>query len=301
MGSSSATGNPNPCEDSEDPVCLPEPASGFQIQSVGETINPGEDIEYCEVVELPGDASTTYWVNRLEAAMSAGSHHLIVSAAVPGSGTEANMTVGDKVQCVTGTVFGEDIIPVTGSQHPYHDEVFPAGVGRVYHGGQKLIFDYHYFNTTGAPLQARAAVNFHTVDESAVTTIAEDFGMYNLGIYIPPQATKSFTKTCSFDHDVMVYKLTRHTHQWGTDFEVGFAGGEHIWTSPNYDETDYLLPEPVLMEAGSGFTFTCSFHNTEDHALQFGTEATDEMCILFGTWYRVNPEDQVGEQGCFGF
>jgi hypothetical protein len=253
------------------------------------------------VVQLPGDPSTTYYVNRLESAMTPGSHHLIVSAAVVGSATEANMTPGEKTGCVTGTVYGEEILPVTGSQHPYHDEVFPEGVGRVYHGGQKLIFDYHYFNTTAAPLEARAAVNFHTVDAAQVTRIAESFGMYNLAIWIPPMATESFTKTCTFDHDVFVYKLTRHTHQWGTEFDVSYAGGDHIWTSPNYEETDYLLPEPVLMPAGSGFTFTCSFHNTESYTLQFGTEATDEMCILFGTWYRVNADDQVGEQGCFGF
>ena len=30
-------------------------------------------------------------------------------------------------------------------------------------------------------------------------------------------------------------------------------------------------------------------------------ETTDEMCILFGTWYVVNEGDNISQQGCFGF
>src|SRR5688500_8986781 len=92
------------CSEAEAP-CLAPPANGFQLRSVGTTIQPGEDVEFCEVVLLPGTSADTYYVNRFENAMTDGSHHLIVSAAVVGSTTEANMTEGERVPCVTGDVF----------------------------------------------------------------------------------------------------------------------------------------------------------------------------------------------------
>ncbi len=288
------------CPPSE--VCLNAPENGMQIESVGEVIQPGEDVEYCEVLQLPGDPSETYYVNRFEVGMAQHSHHLIVAAAIPGSETEKAMTLGMKKKCLGPDVFGGEINSVTGSQHPYHEETFPEGVGKVFHGGQYLIFDYHYLNTSSAPVQARAAVNFHTVDASQVKRVARSFGFYNFGIDIPAMSKASFTDKCHFSHDLMVHKVTRHTHKLGRDFSVAFAGGtrdgEHIWTSPNYEDTEYAFDEPVLMPAGTGFEFTCDFDNPTTEPVKFGVKADDEMCILFGSWYVANVGDEVPSQGC---
>ncbi|MBM4373936.1 MAG: hypothetical protein FJ095_02550 [Deltaproteobacteria bacterium] len=270
-------------------LCLEPPASGFQVTTVGDAIQPGEDVEYCEVVALPGGPDDTYFVEGFELAMTSFSHHLIVAAAMPDSATEQAITPGMKQKCYGADVFGGDITGVTGSQKPHHEEQFPPGVGKRFKGGQKLIFDYHYFNSSSSPVKARAAVNFKTVDASMVTREAHAFGFYNLGFSVPPNSTKSFSGECRFKHDVMVSKLTRHTHQWGKDFSVAYAGGakdgEHIWTTPNYEDTDHLFAEPVLMKAGEGFRFSCEFANTTAKTLKFGLTASDEMCILFGTWF----------------
>ena len=66
------------CDPSE--LCLAEPDHGFQIRSVGTTIEPGEDVEFCEAVLLPGGPDDVYYVSRFEVAMTEFSHHLIVSA-----------------------------------------------------------------------------------------------------------------------------------------------------------------------------------------------------------------------------
>ena len=58
---------PPPCDDL---LCLAPPEQGFQIQSVGAAIDPGQDVEYCEVVQLPGDPSEVYYVNRFESEMT---------------------------------------------------------------------------------------------------------------------------------------------------------------------------------------------------------------------------------------
>jgi hypothetical protein len=112
-----------------------------------------------------------------------------------------------------------------------------------------------------------------------------------------------FTGECKFTEDVMVGALTRHTHRWGTDFAVWFEGGErhgeHVWTSTDWQH-DTTLPfaEPISIEQGAGFRFACNYANTEQRRLRFGTSATDEMCVLFGTVWNAGPERDLRPQTC---
>jgi hypothetical protein len=279
-----------------DEPCLDPPAEGFQVRSVGGEIEPGTDVEYCEVVQLPGTADDTYYVKGFESVMTRGSHHLIVSAVIPGSDTDKNTKVGDRVECITGSVWGDDLTDVTGQQLPEHAEAYPAGVGKVFLGGQKVIFDYHYFNATDNPLQARAAVNFLTTASENIEHEAQGFGKLNLAIFAPPMQTSDFPDSCRMNQDVMVHKLTRHTHQWGTDFPVSLnrADGsepELIYTSPNYEDPDHIFEEPILVREGEGFDFICNYNNDTERTLTFGVKATDEMCILFGSMY--SPTERV--------
>ncbi len=288
----------------DDPPCLPLPAQGFQIRSSGTNIEPGDDREYCEVAKLPGSPSDTYYVNRFELGLTPGSHHLIVTAIDPGSATEASMHEGDVVSCSPfgAQAFGENQQPVIGIQHKYYDEKYPEGVGREYHGGQYIVFDLHMLNATASRVRARAAINFHTIDASKVQKKARVFAFVNYTINTPAGQQKDFLGECRFDHDLIVQKIVRHTHQWGTDFKVWYTGGEKdgqmIFASPDYETTDYSFDSPVLMKAGTGFRFQCSYNNTTDHALSFGFLASDEMCILGGVWYVNDPADRVGGQGC---
>jgi hypothetical protein len=292
-----------PCMD-PDGLCLEQPASGFQLRIAGTDIQAGQDVEYCEVVKLPGGPNDLHYIKGFEVAMTTGSHHLIVSAATPGSPTEASLTPGQLVACpVSGANrLGNDFEAVTGSQHPYYRNDYPQGVGRVLHGGQLLVYDFHYLNTSTAVKKARIAVNFHTADANWVQRPIQGFGFYNVTINTPVGEMRSFKAECTFDRDVVVRKLVRHTHQWGTDFKVWHLGGpmdgQMIWETPDYENTDYVFPESITVPRGQGFRFQCDFHNTTDHPLRFGTLATDEMCILFGTWWVVNPGDPEVEQSC---
>ncbi len=283
----------------QDGLCLDPPAQGFQLRSVGTTIDPGQDVEYCEILAIPGTPSDTYYVNGFDVAMSAGSHHLIVSAITDNPDPT---TVGNRTTCIGAQQLGLNIEPVTGSQHPTHSESYPSGVGKIYHGGQHVVFDYHYFNTTDGPLAARAAVNFNTTDAANVTNLARSFGFYNFSIDTPVGMQRQFSGSCTFSQDIVVYKLTRHTHQWGTDFTAWYQGGPNdgtqIFTSPDWSITDFVLPQPVTIHAGEGFRFECDYNNTSDHELFFGLKATDEMCILFGIWWTATPGAPAMNQSC---
>lgn len=269
-------------------VELEAPENGFQMHSNGRWIAPGTDVEYCEVITLPGTPDDVYYVDRLEVAMHPWSHHVIIEAAKVGSEADGRMKDGLSVPCISGeSAYGNGLVDVIGAQAPYNQIDLPDGVGRIYTGGQKVVVDYHYFNPTLDYIPARHAINFHLVEKENVDHIAQTWGFYNFFIFTMPGTQSKFAAECTFKKDVMLYSLTRHTHRWGTDFHVWHKGGEldgqHLWTSKDWElEVDYVFDEPVLIPAGQGFTFQCEYDNTTDEILKFGVKATDEMCILFG-------------------
>jgi hypothetical protein len=283
---------------------LAPPEHGFQLTTIGTMIDPGQDTEYCEVVAVPGTPADEYFVSRTEIQMTKFSHHLIVSSVDPTAATK--LVVGKEgVQPCFGA---QELVGFTGSamiggsQLDYLDRHLPSGVGMKLHGGDHLIFDYHYYNTSQEAVHTGHKMNFHTVDASQIQHIGHSMAFVNFTIDTPPGAKKQFQGECRFSDDVMVGSLIRHTHQWGRDFTAWFAGGpsdtQPIWTSKGYeDATEYAFPKPVLMKKDTGFRFECDYENTTDRALKFGLKATDEMCILFGLYWEPTATP-VKSQAC---
>lgn len=290
-----------PTCDSPDEVCLKQPAHGFQLKSDRVEIDAGQDIEFCEIAAIPGDASETFYVKGFESQMTQGSHHLIVNALEVGGEDEAKYEVGDRFECFASVGFS-NTIPLTGSQAPYSGYEFPEGVGKVVNGQQLVVLNYHYFNTSASPITAEMAVNFHLADADEIEKESQQFGMVNLSFEVPPMATATFEEECTFTQDVTVFALTRHTHRWGTDFSAWFVGGDRdgdlAFTSDHYEKVSFPFESPITMKAGTGFRWECNYDNTEEHALVFGEKATDEMCILFGAWYTPEADAPVTRQGC---
>ncbi len=283
-------------------ILLEPPANGFTMESIGTSIEAGQDIEYCEVARLPGTPDETFYIERFESAISGYSHHLILFSIPPGSDAEQEYEVGDIIECNGAHEFGT-ISAVTGTQLPYNEVDYPDGIGRKLEGGQMVIFNYHHLNTSADDVWGRHAVNFHLAEADDIQKLAKTFAMVNASIDTPPRSKASFTGECRFDHDIEVWGLVRHTHRWGKDFDVSFASdkrnNEHLWTSTDFEaDTEYDFGDPILMEAGEGFRFTCDFDNTTDQPLKFGLKATDEMCILFGAWWEVNVGDEIPGQSC---
>ncbi len=295
----SAAGGPGP-----EPL-LDLPTDGLQLTSQGTTIRPGEDVEYCELAYLPGGPDDEILMNRYEAAIDGYSHHLLVFAATPGSDAEKSLTekyvVGKAIPCQAGRDLGIGFTIVAGTQQPYSDVQYPPNVGRRLRGGQPILWNYHHVNGSEQDGKARHAVNLHVVDR--LDFIAQTGAFVNLTIDTPPRADAAFTGDCRFSHDVRVWSISRHTHEWGTDFDVWYAGGErdgrHFWKSTDYEnDVNYRWEDTTVMKAGEGFRFTCAYSNPTDQPLRFGQKASDEMCILFSQWWVLEPADVVPSQFC---
>lgn len=186
------------------PLSLPAPESGFQLEIEGTVIQPGEDVEYCEAVALPGTADDVYYVNRYESEMTAFSHHLNVYSVDPGTALHDEVVPGVLRECLQPTLgysnagpFGDGLRYVVGSQRPRTEAAFPSGIGQKWVGGQKVVFNFHYLNTSPAPVVAKARLNLHTTSKASVIRAPQMFAMLNRSISIPPMSDASFTMQCA--------------------------------------------------------------------------------------------------------
>lgn len=287
---------------------LTVPDDGFQVRNQGAEIGPGEDIEYCEIAELPGDAGETYYARSVELGNAPFSHHLVVATALPGSAAEAALqesAIGDKIVC-NGANYEwpqNGLVFLGSAQTPYISRDFPKGVGTILHGHQRVVFDYHYLNTGDHPVQARSAFNVHVVDGSEIEHIATAFSFFNFTIDIGPHESGSFKAECHFGDDLMIASILRHTHEHGRDFSVWYSGGandgQHIWTSSDWkNDPDYTFPSPTLVKAGEGFRFQCDFENDGSVPLRYGIKGTDEMCILAGWFWPSGDTRELPPANC---
>ncbi len=289
-------------------IDLAVPSDGFQLRSVGADIAPGQDIEYCEIGEVPGDANVTYPVQSFELANAPFSHHFVVALAEPGSDADAvlrTLNIGDRVVCDGANYQWPQtgLFLLASAQTPYVSQSFPPGVGTFLHGHQRIVFDYHYLNTSNQTIRAHSAMNVHLADDGSVEHVAIPFSFFNFTIDVPPLGTKAFTAECHFKNDLTIGTLVRHTHHDGQDFSVWYSGGpndsQHIWTSQQWNEdTAYSFPEPALVKAGDGFKFECDFENPTNSELRFGIKGTDEMCILAGWIWGTGDVRELPPQDC---
>lgn len=271
---------------------LRAPANGFRVKNVGVDVQPNSDVEFCEVAELPGTPDQEYIVETIELANGRGSHHLVIGTATPGSEADENLRkakVGDKKPCFTsGADFGLGTYALTFTQSPYRKADLPSGIGKRLRGGQRIIFDYHYFNYGTQPIKAKSALAFHLLPQDKLKNIADELAFSNFTIDTPPNTSKVFYAACKLKHDMWLLNLVRHTHSKSTVFDVWYEGGpDHgkmVWSSKDWEhDTEHRFPQPILMKAGTGFKFSCGFKNDGNKNLRMGTSASDEMCILNGT------------------
>jgi hypothetical protein len=280
---------------------LAAPDRGFQVESSGVWIEPGDDVRMCEVIVLPGDASALYHVNRIQGALSSRSEDLIVRAAAPGSETAAAMDRGASLPCTrAGEAFGEELSDVLRSQSRYVDERFPAGAGKVLQGGQKLAVEYHVVNDARDAALAKAKLSFHVVDASQVQHRVRTASFENFTIYTPPHGASSHVGECRVKQELFVSDLVRRTQLYGTAFKVWSVGGERdgelLWESKSRQQSRVEMASPLHLQPGDGFRFQCDYDNPTARELRFGVSADDETCTLDATfWLTDESQDPLAE------
>lgn len=284
-------------------LALTPPSRGLQLLTRALRVEPGEDIRWCEVVQLPGGPLERVSIDRLELAVSPDVLDVIVSAAEPGSATEAAMIPGSRVPCTrAGEAFGEQLAELVSSQEPYLDQRYANGVGQILRGGQKLALDYHVVGDDREAHAAQLGLNLHAVDPEAITHLARTATFQNLTLYTPPGGRSSHLAECGVSQPLVIEQLVRRTQSHGRGFRVWIAGGERdgdlVWQTTGPSDARIALPRPLQLGPGEGLRFQCDFVNDTDLELRYGVNAGDEQCALSAVYVLPSEDPTAESEGC---
>jgi hypothetical protein len=306
------------CGSNDDGTAAPETPGATPAFSLDEgtlRLEPGQQGLFCRQMPVPDEyRESEYFVTGVEADVSLGTHHLIVTAsdvdvqqAPPlcldtGSGqASAGSNFQDfAVDPNPSSVF-ETLKRVAfgggGGGASIH---FPKGYGKPMPKG--FFESSHHVLNTGS--QARDIHGRFDVFAAPAEAIEFPMGVLfanALTIDVAPNAEGSVEGTMTVPEALDLVVLNSHAHNFLVRFEMflyrnGAASAEPIYVSEDWESPAIeVLDPPLHLEAGDGVTFRCSYQNTTSEKIGWGVVG-GEMCMPFvmyaypaGTTRRVPP------------
>jgi Copper type II ascorbate-dependent monooxygenase, C-terminal domain len=272
----------------------PAPGTGFQV-SLTTKIPAGEEHEYCRFVKAPES-----WAVRDEVRFSPGSHHVLLYstpyAAIPTTkedGTPLVVDANGVFDCTEGATNGIRVSAVTGgSQNRNGDSIlkFPEGV--AVKTTPILLINAHYINATDNALEPTAAINVYTVDQSKVQVEGGMLFLYQPFIHVPSMGKSTARWSCPVNSNIKVANLQSHMHARGVGYkaELVSANGQTrsmLYETSNWESVPTKNYPGIGLEVakGSRFDYQCNYDNTQAREVFQGAKASDEMCMLIGSYY----------------
>ncbi len=269
--------------DSAESLSLLEPppaGEGFQL-SMDYTVDPYTEAWKCLVYPL--DTETLSNVNRVEYQQNYGMHHMTISTSgVVGGQIEPGLY--DCEQLLLEQM--EDLLMIFGAQG-YEEGVIqlPEGVAASVPGGIDIIHEIHYVNTTDTPVDLYSRLNAYTISDDEMTTGIWGGNVRDENINIPANSTHTEWTRCVLNKDVDVLFLASHMHSLGKEFTIrtfdGTEAGDVIYSNDDWHNAKIVqYEEPIHVQAGTGFEYSCTWQNNTDQPISYGLSAQDEMCNL---------------------
>jgi hypothetical protein len=250
-------------------------AADVAIEMEDFSVPPGGEVYKCQNFANPFGKAVD--IDRFEAHMPAGSHHMIVFFV-------DDITDGALEDC-SGTEFHPNVF---GSQTPDGVVDLPHGIGVAVPPTSGLRFQLHVVNTSQKDEVATVATKFHVATPGSIREHAGQFFFSNMSFSIPPSVPTEVTKTCSLTTPISILGVSAHVHKHAVDF-VASSGGTTLYKTKDLAEPiPNRFDPPFELPANQDVTFTCSYVNDTNTAITFGESAlTDEMCIFAGIYYPV--------------
>jgi hypothetical protein len=239
--------------------------------------------------------SEDIYVNHIETAMRPGTHHLILydfknGATLPQQDIlrdlrdENGNNINATFQSLANQVF------MFGTQFRSTDYTYPAGVAQKIPAGKGLDLNSHYVNYGTEPINGEVYVNLHTIDESQVIHEAKNLFLNRAVITLPANKETTLKSDYTFNDNRSIFMLTAHAHKLMTEFKIFIKGGDrdgeliyytNDWEHPEIKEYD----TPIVLKPGEGLTAEATYNNNTNNTVNFGLLSTDEMMIMFGSYY----------------
>jgi len=274
-------------------VALPLPTSGVQLHLGPFDVRPNFERELYQYQKL-GNTEDIF-VNRFEITMRQGSHHFILYDFAPGTVLPIENEIRDirneNNQYNIPTLLSiQNQVFVFGTQLRNTDFSYPPGVALKIPAGKGFDLNTHYPNYSATTITGELYVNLHTIDPAQVEYEAKELFLNNLNFSLPPHQETMVTSEFIFRERRNIFMLTSHAHQQLKEFRIFIKGGprdgELVYYTNNWEHPVLLdFDPPLVLEAGEGLSGEAIYDNQTDRTLQFGLLSTEEMMIIFGSYY----------------
>lgn len=259
----------------------PPEGEGFQFSLV--TVAPaGQETWVCALYDMPITRPAS--VNWAAYQQTLNTHHMTLSTFLEAPDLENG--VYDCNDLYGDTSLMEDQIMFFGAQGDAEGELhLPEGVAANFIPGLKVLHEIHFVNTTDEDIDLYSVVNGYTIPAREVEDGIWGGQVRDETIMIPARETTTEWTRCVMNEDVNIQFLASHMHSLGIDFSVrafdGTETGELLfqnndWHTPGIQQFD----PPLVVPAGTGFEYSCTWENVTDADVTYGLESTDEMCNL---------------------
>lgn len=288
----------------------PPTGEGFQMGTGAFDVGPGQEIQRCYFVTVPGTGSDPIYVSRIVLAQNEGSHHLNVFRVKTVVGLDGkDGDVVDGGECWKSANWADwplvansqDSIPGKNTV----DWTLPEGVAHKFMPGEKLMLQSHYVNasTQVTPGRARAFVNFWKWKGSGTPVELGTVFATNQNIRVcPGDAGKRFETTCRFakSRPVTITAANGHFHSRGAQFQMSAVDGANnpvgdtFYTSTTWDDPPFLRGLNVAVPSLGGVGWSCAFNyerpakacaDSKGNCLPYDgvcPDAASTCCISFG-------------------
>jgi hypothetical protein len=164
----------------------------------------------------------------------------------------------------------------------------PPGVGlEMPKVGGFMTLETHYFNNTPMAQPDRSGVRV-CMTSKMPANVATLTWLGTEGINIPAKQQGTATGTCTpgvQSGDIHLIYASPHMHQAGTHMKTVInrkGGAQEIVVDMPFAFTDQrTYTTPNIVHPGDTLTTTCTWQNTTNAAIGFGTSTTAEMCYNF--------------------
>ena len=263
------------------PLAPPPEGQGFQL-SMTALAPPYSEVWVCEVYPIPIDEVAN--VNWVEYEQNAGTHHMtlstpgLVPVPVPAGTYDCAELYEDVLMESQVMFFGTQGEP-SGELH------LPDGVSAQLPPNFSVVHEMHFVNATDQEVELYSRVNGWTIPDDQVIDGIWGGSVRDEYIHVPAGSRTTEWSRCVMNTDVEVQFLASHMHELGVEFTIapfdGKTTGEVFfrnddWHDPKITQYD----PPLVVPAGQGFEWSCTWENDREQEAAYGLTAQDEMCNL---------------------
>ena len=279
--------------DQQGDLALPRPVRGVQLKVTSPPVPKGKEETGCHYLKLPSDVD--FDVNRIQVAVSGGSHHIHLYRAY-----DKTLDLPDHYEVCNQAVDFDKWELVIADQLRRVDWELPPGVAYHFYAGEQVLIQTHFVNVGSLETvgDGKAIMNLQAAEPGTVTDHAGSIFGQNKDVFVPAHSNTTQDATCTFPKAFNLMGETGHYHFRGREFKTfrwdDGTRGEQIYDYQGYNDPPFQVHDPaIVFDAGQGLQWECYWENNTDNDYKFGPFTdTNEHCNWFGFYYPTDTPDE---------